>query len=211
MFKKHVKQFQRVSVFTLTYSGHHALSKDQIKELNTHVRNFMRRLRRKKSYKIQYVRVLEIVKKGLGYYYHYHFLIDMPYVRQDTLSKEWYGVTGTSYVVDIRLLKDNKNRPVGQFWNRLPDKQKINHALSYVGKYLAKPMPGIDSDTYALHIYGQHFVESFTCFKGQNRTMKKGLVCSHCGEQLFYSETIPITRCNHSDSLISNFCVGDIT
>lgn len=178
--------FKRVSVLTLTFRGHHMLSKDKKKVFENHCRNFMKRLGRRLVYKIQYVRVMEVVKYPDGYYYHYHFLIDMPYVKQNELSNTWEETTGSG-VVWIETLKDKTGRPIGQFWNRLSVEQKMCQAVNYITKYLAKPLSNIADQEYALYVYGSHFVETkleepFTCIKGQNSAMK----CEVCGEKLVY-------------------------
>jgi len=182
-FTKSILDFQRVVLFTLTYQGHHLLSKRKKKELEVHVRNFVKRLGRRIIYKLQYVRVLEIKKSSNNsYYYHFHFLIDMPYVKQGTLSRMWEQTTETSYIVDIRCVKDDHGKPVGIFWKRLTREEKeklINGSLNYIVKYLAKPIGEISDHQYASVVYNSHFIEtritnvSSLEVSGQNSSIKK--------------------------------------
>jgi hypothetical protein len=52
---------------------------------------------------------------------HNHMIVDSPHIKQDELSKEWLDITGDSYIVDIREIKD-------------PEK-----AAREVAKYVVKP------------------------------------------------------------------------
>lgn len=52
---------------------------------------------------------------------HLHVLTEGKYLSQGHLTQVWYSITGTSHIVDIRMVKS-------------PD-----HAASYVTKYLTKP------------------------------------------------------------------------
>lgn len=191
LFKNAVFNFQRVAVVTLTLKNHHPLTKQQMGAFRNDVKNFMRRLRRNKNYPIQYIRVLEVVEKFDGWYYHFHLLVDMPYIRQDNLSKIWNDVSGSS-VVWVEIAKNNNGVPIGHIWGRLPNRLKFSNALRYVSKYLAKPLPSLDLDAYAVHIYGQHFTQTLTRSNGQKCAIKTGLICKECGGLLHFSgcETI---------------------
>lgn len=179
--------FKRVSVVLLTFVGHHKLSKQTMREHRVHIRNFMKKLGRRLVYELQYIRVLELKNHENLYFYHYHFLIDLPYINQKSLSQMWHQTTKTSFVVDIRILRDNKNRPVGLYWNRLKKQAKMTHASNYITKYLAKPISNITSDEYAAHIYGTHFVEThLTCSLGQNSSTKTSMVCKFCNDPLTF-------------------------
>lgn len=191
-YKVSLEGFKRVSVMTLTYRGHHPLDKERKKGLERSVRNFIKRLSRSVRWDVQYVRVLELVQKPDGYYYHYHFLIDMPYVKQTELSRMWGDVSDGSFVVWVEILKDENKQPIGAYWGRLPKKVRQSNVSNYVTKYLAKPLPHFDSDQYASFGYGVHFVEThFTCITGGNSSIKRGLVCS-CGVRMKYLYTTSI-------------------
>jgi hypothetical protein len=207
-YKESLLNFKRVSVVTLTYHGYHVISKNKKQLLEKHLRNFIKRLQRRTLYKLQYIRVLEMVKKDRGYYYHYHFLFDLPFIKQGVLSKLWHETTKTSFVVDIRILRDNKNRPVGIFWNRLTDEEKLNHTCNYITKYLAKPLNGIPNSIYASNVYGVHFVEThLTRLRGQNSSKKyevKGIICEKCGDRFKFSHEIVIPH-DHSPPKLADY------
>jgi len=64
----------------------------------------------------EYIRILEITKKGFP---HYHFLVRGGYVDQEWLSDQWDRLTG-AHIVDIRKIKN------------------MTHATRYLMKYLYK-------------------------------------------------------------------------
>jgi len=199
-YKNVLLNWKRVSVVTLTVKDHHPLSKLFKNKLEQQIRNFMKRLERHfRNVKISYIRVLEIVKKSNGWYYHFHILMDLPFLDQKNLSKMWYETSG-SKIVYIQILKDRSGKAVGISWNRLKDKDKINQATNYITKYLAKPVSKLSLDQYARIIYRSHLVEtkidknSLTCLNGQNSAKKTGLICEICKETLFYDETREIDQ-----------------
>ena len=71
---------------------------------------------RKKAGSFEYVRILEVTKKGWP---HYHLVARSPYIKQSWLSSAWSGLTGAP-IVDIRSIK------------------KVEYVYSYVVKYLCK-------------------------------------------------------------------------
>lgn len=123
---------------TLTWAGHHGL--DVKKDFERALRNFVRRLKRIDD-KLQYVRVFEIKKKDDGYYWHCHFVVDMKYIRQETLSSMWKEVTGHSYVVDIRAVS----------------RMNKHSMIAYISKYIAKPIEALSDTDYAIYVYRQRF------------------------------------------------------
>lgn len=211
LFRSTIESFERIAVLTLTFKDSHALSKAKMQEFRNHVCNFMRRLRYHKSYEIKFIRVLEIVPKADGWYYHYHILIDMPYIKQDILSRMWKEVTGDSFVVWIEVLKNNNGVPIGHLWKRLSNRQKVSNALNYVAKYLSKPLPSDDLDQYAVSVYGQHFTQSsLTCKKGQKSTKKKCVKCSECGGNLFFSSQRVVIGSDSEKSKDYQLCLSEV-
>jgi predicted transcriptional regulator len=206
-YKESLLSFKRVSVVTLTFRDYRLLSKREKRCQELQVRNFIKKLLRRTIYKLQYIRVLETIEHGGNlYFYHYHFLFDLPYIEQGTLSRLWKETTETSYVVDIRILRDSEKRPVGIFWNRLPKKQKLKHSSNYITKYLAKPVQNLSNDEYATYVYGSHFVQThLTCLNGQNSSIKTGLICEECGESLKYFETLPIKPVDHPPTSLAGY------
>jgi hypothetical protein len=154
---------------------------------------------------------LEIVRKVDGWYYHYHILVDLPFVNQTLLSRLWFETSG-SKIVYIQILRDDKGRAIGKFWNRLPKKERLKHSLNYITKYLAKPLSNISLDEYARIVYGSHFVESsfnFTCSTGQNSTTGTGLICSECGLPFQFSRLVIINSGPDPPKIekkLSDFC-----
>jgi len=187
-YKEALLSFKRVSIVTLTIKDHHPLSRVIKKKLEQQIRNFIKRLNRKFNYKIQYVRILELVKKADGYYYHYHILFDLPFIAQRTLSKMWLETTGSS-VVHIAILKSEDGKALGITWNRLPKEVKMRNSSNYITKYLAKPVPNIDLDEYSRIVYRAHFVEThLTSSLAQNSsTRSEFLICKKCGDILNYA------------------------
>lgn len=186
--------FKRVNIITLTIKDYHPLSKEFKKRIEKQIRNLIKRLERINP-NLQYIRVLEIKRKSENlWYYHYHLLMDLCFLRQEKLSKMWQEISGSS-VVWIEILRDDKGRAVGVFWNRLKKKEKIENASRYITKYLAKPIPlkeenqeeGISLDEYARIFYKAHFVETridFTCSDVQNSSTDSWLICENCNQKL---------------------------
>jgi hypothetical protein len=62
------------------------------------------------------------IAKSKAWHPHLHLLIETPWLPQKELSERWYAITGDSYIVDIRPIKESR------------------HAANYVCKYASKPM-----------------------------------------------------------------------
>jgi len=194
-----VGTFKRVNFLTLTCKGHHELKPSVKLQFERDVKKFIDMLKsRCRNYKIQYVRVLETVKNEDGYYYHYHFLIDMPFIHEIVLSGIWKKATNNeSFIVDIKH--------VGRVCNTREGKKTIfthgfsqNSAILYVSKYLSKPLQNISTKEYAIYVYRERFVE--TRLNGtsldsirNNRRFLEGVnpffKCEH-GFLLGYTETV---------------------
>lgn len=71
-----------------------------------------------------FVLVGEFIEKGELWYCNLHAIVSGKYVPQKQLSTEWLGLTGDSYVVDIRKVKPEEKR----------------FAVAYITKYLTKPL-----------------------------------------------------------------------
>lgn len=194
-----VGEFQKPKFLTLTIAKHHLLTKEFVKEIQLQLRNFIKRLNRRYG-EFSYIRILEIVPKPNGlYYYHFHFVVDLPYIRQQTISNHWNECTNGSSIVDIRALRDENGNLFAL--SRVNKQQKTKSVIAYITKYLAKPLPNMDSDLYARVMYGKqlsHMRKSKTLLNlinVQNSSIKSGLICPKCGCLLHYS---------HSEEIIEN-------
>lgn len=74
-----------------------------------------------------------------GWHPHLHIAAEGDWMRQETLSKEWHRVTGDSFKVDIRALKDAKD------------------TAFYVSKYVTK---GVNDEVWLDHNAAAEFVTS---------------------------------------------------
>jgi len=147
-YEEAVFAMKHPSLLTLTFRGHHPLSNERKLQNERFARNFIKRLHRKlkkmpHAPPLSYIRAYEFVEKEDGYYYHYHYLIDMPYVDQKWLSKIWKEVTKDSYIVDIRRVGYEPSHELRSFGD--PDKKEISskakkEALDTVVDYLSKPL-----------------------------------------------------------------------
>lgn len=202
-YKDVVEHFKRLNFLTLTCRGHKEFKPSVKNDLERDVKKFIDMLKyRFKGYPVQYVRVLETVKKDDGVYYHYHFLIDVPYVHQTVLSEIWKKATNNdSFIVDIRHVGHVQNTREGQkmVFSRGLDQ---HDPIMYVSKYLSKPLSNITPKEYAGYVYRERFVE--TRLKGtslvsiRNNRRKIDPIpaffkCSECGFMLRYTETRDLT------------------
>lgn len=107
------------------------------------------------------VAFLEVKHSGKRWHPHLHLLADGDYLDQAALSDMWRAITGDSWIVDIRRVRD------------------ANKATSYVAKYASKPM----SNSFA----GSHdlLCEAIRALKGRRLVLTFG---KFHGEKLKLSE-----------------------
>lgn len=188
-YKPTLKFFKRISLLTLTMKGYYDLDMKKKKEFEYAAKKFWQMVKyRYRYYNFKKIRVLEVKKKAPGqYYYHFHYLTDMPWIPQPMLSDIWRKATGgESYIVDIRY--------VGKRWGK-------NQKVGYICKYLAKPFKDISNEEYAAHLYRSRFAEvrfdaSSVSSLVSSSVMEENmnfLICKECGGDLYYDETVDLT------------------
>jgi len=165
-YKKLFKSMKYPQMLTLTFKGHHKLSKEIKSRLYKYAREFFRRTG------MDGVRVLEIIRKPDGYFYHLHCIVDVRFYPYSKIKKIWYDVTGTSYITKM-------------------DKIKSDVGLWYITKYVSKPMNWIDLEAYIDFFYKCRMVTKFG--KYYNWKFKKertyGVICKECGSPMLYMGT----------------------
>jgi len=108
---------------------------------------------------------------------HAHILVYGPYISQEYLSNCWKKVTGDSYIVDIRAVKD------------------MNIALYYITKYIHKAPEFEQLEQYTsflkalkrvkrLHTYGTMY--------GVKIPKRESLRCPYCGAGIEYEGRVDI-------------------
>ena len=187
-YRNIIKSFKRVSLLTLTFKGYHALDVDVKHRFEYAVKKFLQMLKyyyRKTPYKLKYIRVLEVkYKYGENYYYHFHFLMNLPYTRKSRLVKMWSKAnSGESFVVDIQNIGYQGS---GREWSS-------SQKLGYITKYLAKPFENITPMEYALHMYRSRFVETRVGTRLDSYSIieeKMGLISKVSGLPMYYEGTL---------------------
>jgi hypothetical protein len=90
---------------TLTIDPKHWLSpREAYDGTRRKLSDFAKEVRKLRG-EFEYLRVLEVTKKGWP---HYHFLAKCPYIPQTTLSKIWASLTG-AVIVDVRRVEHQRN------------------------------------------------------------------------------------------------------
>jgi hypothetical protein len=109
---------------------------------------------------------------------HFHCLTYGPYISQRALSASWLKLSGDSFVVDIRAIK---NGPAG-----------TAHAINYVMRYIARPPENEAFYDLAMLTLLQKGLRRVRCFgvlynrvKRVKRKHEK-IVCLCCGSELRY-------------------------
>jgi hypothetical protein len=121
------------------------------------------RLRSRKLWKARVrggVAFLEVTySKTTGYWHaHLHLIIEGLYVPKALLKRLWHEITGDSYIVDIRIVRDNAK------------------AARYVSKYVSKPLdgPALRSDKHLTEaivaLKSRRLCTTFGCWRGVNLT-----------------------------------------
>lgn len=66
--------------------------------------------------------IVEVKRTAAGWHPHLHVIVEGHFIHQSNLSEQWRNATGTSHIVDVRMVRD------------------LGHASHYVAKYAAKPL-----------------------------------------------------------------------
>jgi len=112
----------RSKFLTLTYEHSSAPLLHQINSLYSHFRQFRKRkyIRKKIAGGIWFFQVKKSEISG-EWHPHIHCVIDAPYIPQKSLSQEWLKTTLTSYIVDIRPIRNR------------------DEVADYVARYCSRP------------------------------------------------------------------------
>jgi hypothetical protein len=112
---------KKLRFYTLTLKHNEASARDQVKRL-MHCFALLRRAKSWKAAVTGGVAFLELkVGKGGGWHPHLHILAEGTWFAQKDLSALWYGITGDSFIVDVRAAGDRGN------------------VVAYVAGYATKP------------------------------------------------------------------------
>lgn len=176
----------RFVTFSLKHTPHLTLT-EQIDRLYEAFSN----LRRKKLYR-SLVRggcaVLEVkIGKDLLWHPHLHCLLEGSYLPQKDLSREWLKVTGDSYIVDVRLVGQQRN--------------EVHYVCAYVGKPLDASIYAVPSrlDEFIKAIKGRRLILCFGTWReldldaepeGADDWIAVGSLCTLIAE----SQTDPTAR-----------------
>jgi hypothetical protein len=101
---------------------------------------------------------------------HIHAIVYGPYVPQAILSCAWQALTGDSYVVDIRQIRN------------------VSDALEYVFKYISKPPLNLEhANDVAVYVgitRGFRRLHSFGIWYNIGKTESRSVGCPVCGESI---------------------------
>ena len=130
-------------------------------------------LEKYQNYEIKYLRAMEIKKTDNGNYWHYHAVMDLPYIDKEKLTEFWKKQTGASIKMNsVRHYNSQaqaKTEETGLFkdlQDKYPDvSRNILRALWYITKYITK-MDWLTTDEYCRFGYG-------TCFVQKSHTVTK--------------------------------------
>lgn len=156
-----VEVVSRIRKFGITPEG--------IKEFFVCVRKFINLFYPKKE-KQGAVGVLEVGPSGN---LHCHLLVYGNYYPKADLKQEWYRITGDSYILDVKEIKD------------------VNKGVGEVSKYIYKPPTYFELEDYAdylLAITGIRRIHTFGIFYNFSSEisdkLKKQQICPYCGWSL---------------------------
>ncbi len=162
----------KFSLLTLTknMSNVRYLSPSEVKRFNKHVRKLINELF-PKSDDCGALAVLEFGKK---LNIHAHIIVYGPYYPQSYISRKWKEITGDSYIVDIRAIRDHKV------------------VANYLVKYIAKS-PKFDNlkfySAYLKAITGVRRLHRYGIFYGFKAGEVESIKCPYCGGGLRYMWT----------------------
>ncbi len=159
----------KFSLLTLTknMSTVRYLGPSEVKRFNKHVRKLINELF-PKSDDCGALAVLEFGKK---LNIHAHIIVYGPYYPQSYISRKWREITGDSYIVDIRAIRDHKV------------------VANYLVKYIAKS-PKFDNlefySAYLKAIAGVRRLHRYGIFYGFKAGEVESIKCPYCGGGLRY-------------------------
>lgn len=150
---------KRIRFVTLTLARRNAPLKDTLKNLG----NYFGRLRRSKFWQAAVTggaAFLEIKrsKDGAGWHPHLHIVAEGKYLHQGTLKAIWHRITGDSYIVDVRAVKNT------------------DQLVRYVTKYVSKPLDSSIFNDHATTVqaieamHGRRTCTTFGAWRGQDLT-----------------------------------------
>ncbi len=166
-----VRNFRNPKLVTLTVRNMETLDRERVAKSLASFRALMRQ----KYYRERIrggLRVMELVNKGRGWNLHFHVLVDALYLDQARLSRDWFELTGDSFIVDVRRAGSSRE------------------GLRYILKYLAKApkLSGLES-TYNRVMKGARFVQPFgMLYDGDELGIQRfPSVCPSCGQAAWIS------------------------
>jgi hypothetical protein len=122
--------------------------------------------------------VVQATNHGDGWHLHLHILYDGSYIDQEDLSRAWHEITGDSYVLWLRRVKEPR--------------RAIQYLLSdFSGKPRIRPE---DRETYNRVFSGSRLVNPFGCYHATK--FKKPWKCPECGgtSWVFIEDILGIPR-----------------
>ncbi|MCJ7457769.1 MAG: protein rep [candidate division Zixibacteria bacterium] len=168
---KHVPKTKthKFCLLTLTQnmSKDQLLTPESLRQFNKNFRTLINHFYLKKK-QCGAIATLEI---GKGFNIHAHILVYGPYIPQKAISEKWLEITGDSYIVDIRMVRDQ------------------NVVVSYLTKYISKPPSFAEPNDYILYLKAIKRIRRlhrFGILYGFKVETRKPLLCPYCGGRLRY-------------------------
>lgn len=163
---------KRIMLLTLTLraTGGDKLASSDVKRLFRCVRKLVKTLYPKEDG----CGAVGVFEMGNNNNIHVHLIVYGDYVPQRQISKEWHRITGDSYIVDIRQVKQRKKQ------------------VNYILKYIYKPYKGNDPKDVARYldiITGVRRVHTYGILYNLKCTEDYRVLCLFCGGQLGFART----------------------
>lgn len=127
---------------------------------------------------------MEYLKKPDGWHVHLHCIADARWIDQKKLSAAWQGVTGDSFIVDVRRVRNRKI------------------AMLEVLKYCTKnaQLTSAEKDMVEMVLKGKRFINWFGLRPVLAKAIKKDLPCPRCGGVMVLDDWVCIPRSGYDDS-----------
>lgn len=147
------------------------LGPEQVKAFNKHVRKLVNTLFPKSSD----CGALAVLEFGKKMNMHAHIVVFGPYYPQGFISRKWKEITGDSYIVHIRAIRDHKG------------------IANYLVKYIAKSPSFENLEFYCQYlqaIKGVRRLHRYGVFYGFKVLEREAIKCPYCGGNLRFVLTI---------------------